>query len=148
MLLVSAGFKAAILGPQSFADIFNGGEIRVFAGTRPNSAELAEPSVPLGVIHRLGALTGLMFALAGEYVVNAPNDKWMLNVTQPGSPAWFRLVAANDGAGYVPDAPRIDGDVSVVGGGGDMIIGQVPLVAGTSVPIDGFWYTLPPLPGA
>lgn len=148
MLLVSTGFKAAILGPQSFADIFNGGEIRVFAGVRPINAELAEPSVPLGVIHRIGALAGLMFVVAGANVVTALGDEWMLNVAQPGNPAWFRLVAAGDTGGYVPSAPRIDGDVSLVGAGGDMTIGEVPLVAGTSVPIDGFWYTLPPLPGS
>lgn len=148
MLLVSAGFKAAILGPQSFADIFNGGEIRVFAGARPNAPELPEPSLPLGMIRRLGANTTLQFALAGAFVVKLPTDLWQLVAQQTGSPTWFRLVAPGDDYGYDANAARIDGDISLSGGGGDMIVAASSITAGSATSIDQFYYTISPVQGA
>lgn len=149
MLLVSTGFKAAILGPQSFAQIFNGGEIRLFAGTRPNSANAVEPSTPIAVITRIGnPVPGLQFTMVGEYVIKPPGDNWSVVIESPGTPTWFRLVGPGDDGGDDLDAPRIDGDIGSTGKPNDMTLDVEALAANTSLPFDGFVYTIPPLAGA
>lgn len=146
MLLVSTGFKIAILGPQSFAQIFNGGEIRVFAGTRPNSANEAEPSTPIGVILRTNSTTtGLQFVQVNDYVIKPPPDNWVLNTLQPGTAAWFRLVAQSDTFGDSLTAPRIDGDIGTAASPNDMVLSITNFTPNTALPFSSFLYTIPPL---
>lgn len=145
MLLVSTGFKSAILGPQSFADIFNGGELRVFAGARPNSADKAQPSDPIGVVRRAGVNTGLAYIQEGAYIVASPGDLWLLNGLQPGTAAWFRLVAAGDDGTDSFAQPRIDGDIGTLAAPNDMTLASLTIAPNTAIPFSSFLFTIPPL---
>lgn len=149
MLLVSTGFKAAILGPQSFEQIFNGGELRIFAGARPNSANAAEPSLPIGVVTRSDAPTpGLQFVQVNDFIINVPSDKWLLQTLQAGTAAWFRLIAPGDDFGDSLTAPRIDGDIGAPASPNDMTLDVTTFTPNTALPFSSFLYTLPPLPSA
>lgn len=146
MLLFSTGFKASILGSKSFSSIFAGGEIRIFGGGRPGSANDAEPSAPIGVITRLSANgSGLQFAQANDYVIKPPSDQWVLTTLLAAKPTWWRLVAVGDAFGASFTAPRIDGDVGLNGSLNDMTMAGAVLSAGVELPIDTFLFTFPPL---
>lgn len=148
MLLVSAGFKIALLGSQSFAQIFEGGQLRLFAGARPSSANMGEPSQPIGVVTRTGSMPGLQFVQTGEYIIKPPSDNWLLNTLQPGTPTWFRLVASGDAYDDSLTAPRIDGDIGNAGAPNDMTLDVSTFTPNTTLPFASFLYTIPPLAGA
>jgi hypothetical protein len=146
MLIVSTGFKNAILGPKSFAEIFNGGSIRLFSGARPAKADLAEPVVPVGSIKRIGiGGVGLKFVLSGTYVIKPVNDLWQFLADQPGSVHWWRLVGPGDDAGDSLTLPRIDGDIGTSAAPADLTLTQTLFDAGATLQIDSFLYTLPPV---
>lgn len=148
MLLVSTGFKVALLGPNSFASIFEGGEIRIFAGTRPSSANAAEPSLPIAVVSRTGQSdSGLSFLQVGDFMIKPPSDNWLLTALQPGQLAWFRLVGKNDDGGASLTEPRIDGDIGTAAAPNDLTLSVTSMPAGTALPLDSFLYTIPPLDG-
>ena len=148
MILVSSGFKSAILGPQSFAQIFNGGMLRLFAGTRPESADAAEPTTPIATVARSDN-TGLVFALAGQFVIRQPNDVWLLTALAAQTPTWFRLTAPGDVYTSASlTAPRIDGDVGTESGPSDMTLSvTLPFTVPGTFPFDSFLFTIPPVPG-
>jgi len=148
MLLVSTGFKSAILGPQAFEQIFKGGSIHVYGGARPSSADLsATESNRLGVITRTVA-NGLNFARTGPFVIIPIGDWWQLQISGSGTATWFRLLTASDsGLGSTTD-PRIDGDIGIPSAPSDMVLASNALTAGTAVSIDSFLFTIPPILGA
>lgn len=148
MLLVSKGFKVALLGPSSFASIFAGGQIRIFAGARPASADFAEPSSPIAVVERAGADAGLRFQQAEEYVIKPPADAWRLKGLSNGTAVWWRLVGAGDTHAATNTAPRIDGDIGTIALPQEIVLNTTSIVAGSVVAFDSFLYTLPPLPSA
>jgi hypothetical protein len=146
MLIVSTGFKIAILGPSSFLEIFNGGQIRVFAGSRPSNPNFAEPSLPIGTINRvLEPSTGLQFLQDNDYILSPPADPWALTVLEPGTAAWFRLVAAGDTYADSQTAPRIDGDIGTAANPNDMVLNVTTFTPNTVLSFSSFLYTIPPL---
>lgn len=146
MLLVSKGFKILILGPQSFAGIFGGGELRIFDSARPSGAEKAEPSTPIAVVRRVGnADAGLQFTQVDEFVIKPPNDEWTLFAPTSGTGVWWRLVASDDIGDDSPTAPRIDGDIGTTALPNDMTLTTATFAEGDLLPFDSFLYTLPPL---
>lgn len=146
MLLVSTGFKSALLGPKSFAQIFAGGELRVFAGTRPATANRAQGANLLGTVRRIDASdTGLRFVLADTYAIKTPGDRWQFICATPGNAGWWRLVAADDTGGDSNTAARIDGDVGTPGAPSDLTLAQTTFALHDALAIDSFLYTIPPL---
>lgn len=146
MLLVSTGFKAALFGPQSFAQIFAGGQIRLYSSVRPASADRAQTALPFATIRVLGAAgPGLAFVQAGGNVIKPPAAAWALVVAAPGTVAWWRLVGAADDGGDSLTAPRIDGDVGTPAAPSDLTLATTIFAAGDMLPIDSFLYTIPPL---
>lgn len=146
MLLVSKGFKSALLGTQSFAQIFAGGEIRIFSGARPTSANRAQGNNLLGRVTRVGAGgPGLRFTLTDGNVIKTPSDAWRFLCDTAGSASWFRLVAAGDTGTDSNTAPRIDGDIGSTSSPSDMTLTTITFAVNDSLPIDGFLYTIPPL---
>lgn len=148
MLLVSGGFKAALLGPNSFASIFQDGQIRIFAGSRPVSAERAEPSDPIAVVVRAGSNPGLRFQLTDQYVIKPPTDFWRLKGLAPGTAVWWRLVAAGDTHADTASAPRIDGDIGTSTSPKEIVLNSTTITPGLELAFDSFLYTFPPLPTA
>lgn len=148
MLLVSTGFKSAILGPQSFEQLFNGGSIHVYSGARPSSADLAAPEASrLGVILRTDQ-SGLQFFRNGPFVVIPLGDWWQMQITGTGTATWFRLLSPTDSGLSSTTDPRVDGDIGTATAPSDMALLSTSLAAGTAVSIDSFLFTIPPILGA
>lgn len=152
---VSTRFKEQILGPTSFAGIFNGGRIKVFSGAQPSTADhpeqgilLAEVSVG-GLPWVVGGENGLNFVLNGAWITNDPAQAlWKLRTTTAGTAGWFRLVGRlGDTGEYSFAAPRIDGSVGT-SGTADFRVPSVELVAGASATVQQFLFTLPPVFGS
>lgn len=145
MLLVSTGFKSAILGPKSFAQIMNGGTIQVFSGSRPSTADMPAPAaLLLATFNRARYDGGLLYQQAGPYMLIPTGDRWQLTPIRNGTATWFRVVTATDSnqTGYT-DA-RIDGDVGVPLNPKEMVLQTASLVAGTVVSVDSFLFSIPP----
>lgn len=154
-LQVSSGFKAKILGPSAFEDIFNGGVIRVFSGVQPVNANVAQAGTLLGTITLDGApwiagtgTNGLAFARTAGVIVNDPMRRWRLTPIASGTAAWWRLIErAGDSGSASLTSPRIDGSVAVYGGGttAEMYLDDVALTVGVVRSVTSFFYTIPPL---
>ena len=141
--IVSSGFKAGILGPQSFEQLMDGGIIRLYSGTQPDSADDAVPgpSVELGTIDSSG---GLQYARAGGTVVKAAFQAWTLQGIATGTLGWFRIYAnpADDGSASL-SAVRIDG---TIGPSGEMRLPAYTVTPDTTRVVDNFGFSLPYLP--
>lgn len=148
MLLVSNGFKIGIFGRNSFADLFNGGKIRVFSGNRPSLSESQEPAGTwLGDVTWAGYDTGLQFYQFGPYISKNTFDAWELRPVNNGTASWWRLVTSSDDGSGSLTAPRIDGDVGTIAAPAELLLTSTVLTADTSLPIDGFIFTIPPFIG-
>lgn len=146
MLLVSTGFKSLLLGPQSFAQIFSGGELRLFAGVRPATANRAQGANLLGRVRRIDPVDStLRFVLVDSYVIKVPSDLWQFVCETPGNVGWWRLVAPGDTGGDSNTAARIDGDVGTAAAPNDLTLARTAFSANDTLPIDSFLYTIPPL---
>ena len=145
MLQVSTKFKELILGSSSFASIFNNGRILVYSGAQPASANFEPTGTLLAEISTNGTPWavngagggGLQFAQSGAYVLAA--SPWRMRVVADGTAGWFRLY----GPALDPDElsyawPRIDGAI-----GSELILENPALVAGQSIPVQQFTYTIP-----
>lgn len=138
--IVSTGFKAGILGPQSFEQLMDGGIIRLYSGTQPDSADDAVPggSVELGTISAPG---GLQFTRTGGTVLKAAFQAWLLEGAAPGTLGWFRLYASplDDGSATL-SAVRIDGTISP---SGEMRLPAYTVTSETTRIVDNFAFSLP-----
>lgn len=109
----------------SLADIFNGGVIDIYSGTRPTSADNTASGTLLGTITKnggtfvAGTLTnGLRFDVAADGSIDKPStDVWQFTGVAAGVATWFRLRgnAADSGASSTT-LPRIDGSIAAFGG--------------------------------
>jgi hypothetical protein len=151
---VSTKFKEDILGPHSFASIFNGGRIKVFSGPQPATADHPETGAYLGEVSVegnpwvVGGENGLNFVLDGPWATNDPAQAWRLVASVAGTAGWFRLVGRlGDTGGYSFAAPRIDGSVGAIDGA-DFRVPTTALTVGYSAPVQQFLFTLPPVFGA
>lgn len=150
-LQVSTRFKELLLGPHSFEDIFNGGRIVLYTGTQPNSADLPVDGVAVGEVSLNGtpwapggASGGLLFERTGVWLSKPAAATWLLRGLDTGAATWFRLYAAAADAGGLSYAnARIDGAMVE-----DFVLPAYTLVPATSVHIQQFLLTIPPVTGA
>lgn len=157
MLSASTGYKKKILGPHSWASIFQQGAIYIFGGTRPASADMA-PGVPaIAVISNhglpwtptnLGA--GLVFTLRDQFVLGDPTQDWKLRpnaFAEETTASWWRLVAPFDtGLASVTEA-RIDGDIGLKSAPNnqELLLDTTTLSPGEAISVSTFFYAIPPL---
>lgn len=146
MLQLSYGFQVAFA--QFFVSKFNHGEIRVFTGDPPATANDAEQGTLLGKIRHLDGAT-LLLTAGGQYVFKDVLSDWVLTATASGDAGWFRYVADQTDTGDPSNtAFRFDGAISAdVDTGAEMIFDTVSLLIGHTYSIDQFVYTLPPILG-
>lgn len=155
-LQVSEGFKEAILGPRSFAQIFAGGAILVYSGLQPETANHAATGTLLAKITANGGewapgspVNGLLFQQVGVWIRKEPTQLWQLTGAAAGVAGWFRLVEnAGSGTGASHSHCRIDGRVSAVPDNDALRLSSVAINVGLTLTIDHFYYTLPPIIGA
>lgn len=151
---VSSRFKELILGNDSFPDIFDGGIIQIYSGTQPANGDMPAIGTLLGVVTNLGqawspggSAGGLLFAVDGVFARNHPSQNWVLTGVANGTAGWFRLagpLADTNGLSYA--APRIDGNIGTTSG--DMRMPSLAIATTTSLPVQQFYFSFPPLTGA
>ena len=125
---LSTGMKNAILNDKGLKEAFTAGQIRIFSGPQPNSADDSEQGALLAVITLAsGAMVsgnpanGLTLDTPAGGVVGKPEAAvWSGKNVANGSAGWFRWYP-NDfdshmGAATGGDKIRIDGNCATSGG--------------------------------
>jgi hypothetical protein len=158
MLQVSTKLKDLLVAP--FPAAFAGGAIFIYGGARPTTADQVAGSAPIAIVTNLGLMWnptntyyGLSFVQEAStpYILFDSSISPAITVMVDGTAAWWRLVApGDDGSLASYDLLRVDGDVGLKAspGGQEMLLDDVVLVAGDSIPLGYFLYTLPPIVGA
>lgn len=156
----STGFASRILGPESFATIFQGGSIEIRSGTQPASADEPATGTLLARITRDGLLwtagsptNGLEFVNAGRYASKNFSHSWRLKGIAAGTAGWFRLVGnAPDDGGTSTTLPRIDGAIGLLPAEGETLVGDfqmllpsLAITIGLERSIDQWYYAIPPI---
>jgi hypothetical protein len=132
--------------------MFNGGCIRVFAGSQPTNSDMAENSLGatlIGYITNGGAPPG--FFGAGLNIVqlttlaaNDPLQFWVLKPIANGAASWFRYVAdPNDSGGLSYSALRFDGAVGDTTATKELILPSTTLTFGSPLAPIQMIYTIP-----
>jgi hypothetical protein len=147
----STGLRNALLVTGSVKSVLAGGEIRGFTGSQPASADKAETGTPLITYtlasgdHTAGETTnGINFDTATDGVLSKDADEtWSGKGKETGTIGWFRFYDKNVVTGESTTAVRYDGSVTITGGGGQLLLSSVSIVANATSTIDGFTYTQP-----
>lgn len=148
----STGFAAALLGPQSFEQIFQNAAIEIYSGPQPASADAAPTGTLLARITRNGGAwapgapdNGLSFVRSGRYASKNGGHVWRMRGLATGTAGWFRIRgnAPDSGASIV--APRLDGAIGTVGAIGDyqLLLSSTAITPATDVVVPSFFYTIP-----
>lgn len=129
---------------QQLAQALTGGFIRIFAGPRPDSADMAEPSEPLAIVTTRGVTgAGLTFQAGGASVTKSAYP-WAFKGLAAGTATWFRVVGpADDGRPSISQV-RIDGDIGTPDNPGDMTWENPAIEAGSLYSLDTFVYLINP----
>ena len=124
MISYSFGLQAAIIGDGGFARAMQGGVIRIYSGSRPETANDAIPSGCVeiaritqdGLPFYLGGINGLLLDLFSPAIIEKKGD-WILTGMATGVPTWFRWNwFGHDDNIYSDILPRLDGDVATTKG--------------------------------
>jgi len=118
--------------------VFNLCYIKIYAGAPAASADALAPAPICTVSNNSVPGTGLTWgptATAGV-LAKTVGEVWSgIVAAGGGTAAWFRIVAAGDTGGAVPAEPRLQGTIGV-GGGADMVVGSVGLIANATFTIN------------
>jgi len=111
-------------------------------GTRPADADTAD----IGSLLCTVALPATGYFAAAAALVKAKAGTWTGTVAASGTPTWFRIMNGTDDGGASTTLPRIDGDVGMDGGNGDISFAETSLAYDDTVNIDTFtisWAEIP-----
>ncbi len=150
MLRLSTGLRDALLGTQSFKDIFMDGVIYIYSGSQPSSADAAVQGTLLGKVTQdagsfsFGTATnGLEFdAPSDGMIAKAAAENWQFEGLADGVAGWARLMGnANDDLAFSESLPRLD--FSVGRTGADLNLSNTNIAQGAIHTIDVFEYAIP-----
>lgn len=150
MLRLSTGMRDALLGTQSFKDIFMDGVIYIYSGSQPSSADSAVLGTLLGKVtldansFTFGnSANGLEFDTPSNGEISkASGDNWQFEGITDGVAGWGRLMGnANDDLGQSESLPRLD--FSIGRTGADLNLSNTDVAVGAIHTIDTFTYRIP-----
>lgn len=144
MIKLSTGLRVglAITGP--LRTLLDNGLVRIYAGAVPASADAAlGGAVLLCEISAGGTGTGLTFEATAPSGVLSKSiaENWTGNNLADGTPTFFRHVVVGDAGDASTTAYRVQGTVG--GPGEDMVITELPLVAGAPQTFDLYKLAIP-----
>lgn len=140
-LSFSTGFRNAILD-SGLDTLFDSGFLDIYSGTIPADADATEGAGTLLASIELGA-TALAAAASGAKAKTGTWSEAAAPVSPSGTAAWARLYDSNHTTGASTTAVRIDMDVTIVAGGGDLEISSLTIANGDSIVVDSFTFSLP-----
>lgn len=141
-LSFSTGFRNALID-GGILTAFDNGFLDIFSGTIPADADATEgagtllASIVLPVTDAFvnAAVAGSLSKDTGTWEDTAANAG--------GTAAWCRLYANAHTTGASTTAVRVDGDVTLSGGGGDLILSSLSIVLNDNIVADTFAISIP-----
>lgn len=137
-------------GGDSFKEIFRGGVLELYSGTRPSDADNSEAGTKLirvtidSLDFTPGSLAnGLTLqetAIAGQ-MTKPSGETWSGLGLVDGTASWFRFYDNNYSAGATTEGVRFDGSCGV--GSGDLRLTSTSILEGGTVTLDSVTYTFP-----
>lgn len=143
---MSTGLKNALLGANGLKEAFANGQIRIFAGPQPDSADTAESGQLLCVISlESGAMTsgvatnGINFGTSsGGQIGKSDTEVWSGKNLADGSAGWFRWYPnafdLHTGASTDGTKIRLDGACGTIGS--QMLLPSVLLKRDATTTVD------------
>jgi hypothetical protein len=150
-LQLSTQLRNGMLNATGFTEAFANGVMYIYSGPQPVNADAAVQGTLCGIVTKAAgafafgvATNGLNFLAPALGVINKDANAWQMVGLVTDTAGWFRLMGnpADNLAGSLI-LPRLDGSVSAGGGGGDLLLSSVNIVAGAPTTIDVFTFTLP-----
>jgi hypothetical protein len=143
-LRLSTAIRAAMLATGSMRSALAGGEIQIYSGPEPASVDSAiSPSNLLLVTIKTDVGAGLTFeatAPGGTLTKNLA-EIWQGTVVAAGAATFYRFVLPSDTGVASTTAPRIQGNVGIVGA--DLNLSNTALVIGAIQKLEAYAITLP-----
>ena len=143
---LSTGLKNALLGTSGLKEALANGQIRIYSGPQPDSADKAEQGALLCIITlNSGAMTsgvatnGINLGTpAGAQIGKAAGEVWSGLNLQTGTAGWMRWYPnsfnSNMGEDSTGTKIRLDGNCGT--SGAQMILASVSLTQGVSTTVD------------
>lgn len=133
---LSTGLVNAIMATGSFRSTLNGFELRVYSGAEPATADNAIGGAVLIGKYDNGGSPATFSATADDGVLSKNSGETLSGTSvAAGTMAFFRLVLAADDGSASTSAPRVQGQVGLVG---------MPVVVPNTV-VSASGVTLPPV---
>lgn len=141
---VSSGLQKQMLNSGGFKEVMDGSEFRIYSGIRPESADNSIGAAVLLCVVKNGA-NGVSFdtETTPGVLLKPSAENWQGTNVASGTPSFYRLVKPNDTGEFSTAAPRVQGDVGVVGA--DLNISSGSLVSGAPQSINYYAVTLLPV---
>lgn len=143
-LKFSTGLRSAILTTSSLRGAMNGGEIRIYSGTEPASADsaLSVGNILLCTI-KTDAGAGLTFepTVTGGIITKTLAEVWRGTNVASGTATFYRHVLAADIGDANTTSLRIQGGVALIGS--DMNLTNPLLANGGVQSIEAYSITMP-----
>ncbi|QRF60251.1 hypothetical protein [Variovorax paradoxus] len=142
MLKLSTGLRNYMLDTGALKAALAGGEIRIYAGTVPDTADAALGGATLlCVVKNGGAGINYDASAAGGVLAKAPGETWSGTNVATGTATFFRHVLASDDGTLSTTQRRIQGTLGT--GGTDGVLTSVALVSGAPQAVDFYTTALP-----
>lgn len=146
MAKFSTGLRNTMLGSSSLRTALDGGELRVYEGTAPATADAAVGSATLLATLTVDGLGGgLNFSATPENgtIGKSSTEVWKGTVANTGNAGWFRFVSAGDTGAESDSALRVQGTIGAAGT--DMLVASQLLNASEEFVLNYFVVALPTL---
>lgn len=125
---------------RSIQDVFSGGNIKIYTGTQPTSADDAPTGTLLVTINNGGS--GITFSDAASGVNSiGSGETWSGTCVATGTAGWARLMRADDGGASSTTDSRLD--MSVATSGAQINFSSTSFASGATQTITSFAITMP-----
>lgn len=127
--LLSTGLATALAGTDSLKSALDGGEIRVYSGAVPNSADGGIGAAVLLCTFLLDGTDPLEFEHTGTMVRKPTGDTWSGDAVATGTASFFRVVQSGDTDGTSTSDKRAQGTIGM-NNSADMVLQDVGFTSG------------------
>ena len=133
----STGLRTSMLVGPGVKPTLDGGEIRIYSGIRPATADDSLGAAVLLCTVLLDGTDGIVFNDSTAGILTKPaGATWTGDNVASGTATFFRIVQSADTGAASTSAPRLQGTVGVVGA--DLNLDTVALISGLPTPVSSF----------
>ena len=133
----STGLRTSMLVGPGVKPTLDGGEIRIYSGIRPATADDSLGAAVLLCTVLLDGTDGIVFNDSTAGILTKPaGATWTGDNVASGTATFFHIVQSADTGAASTSAPRLQGTVGVVGA--DLNLDTVALISGLPTPVSSF----------